>query len=93
MVKDKILTRIVRECRHEAGLGAQSRPAEAEIELAWVLHGGIFYCGVRKYIYEAPVLEDKAQMIGDALDNFLAGFERISESWADRRLIPVKVVG
>lgn len=93
MVKDKILTRIVRECRHEAGLAVQSKPTAAELELAWVFHGGIFYYGVRKYIYEAPVLEDKVQMIGDALDIFLAGFERISESWADRRLIPVKVVG
>ncbi|MFB9266957.1 TetR/AcrR family transcriptional regulator [Bradyrhizobium erythrophlei] len=93
MVKDKILTRIVRECRHDAGLAVQSRPTAAEVELAWVLHGGIFYYGVRKYIYEAPVLENKAQMIRDALDVFLAGFERIAEESADRRRPPIKVVG
>src|SRR3982751_4723891 len=33
--------------------------------------------GVRKYIYESPVLEDKAQMIADALDVFLAGYQRV----------------
>jgi len=35
--------------------------------MAWVFHSGIFYYGVRKYIYESPVLEDKEQMIKDAL--------------------------
>ncbi|WP_426441571.1 TetR/AcrR family transcriptional regulator [Bradyrhizobium genosp. P] len=93
MVKDKILTSIIKECRHEAGLVMQSRPSAAELELAWVFHGGIFYYGVRKYIYEAPVLEDKAQMIGDALDIFLAGFERIAEGSADRQRASIKVVG
>lgn len=93
MVKDKILTRIVRECRYEAGLAVQNRPTAAELELAWVFHGGIFYYGVRKYIYEAPVLEDKAQMIGDALDVFLAGLEWISDSHAHRRRPPLKVIG
>ena len=57
--QDKILTRIIRECRHEVGLAMQNKPSAAELELAWVLHGGIFYYGVRKYIYESPVLEDK----------------------------------
>lgn len=93
MVRDKILARIIRECRHDAGLAVQSRPTAAELELAWVLHGGIFYYGVRKYIYEAPVLEDKAQMIRDALNVFLTGFERIAEESPDRRRPPVKVVG
>ena len=77
VVRDKILTRIIRECRHEAGLPSQSKPTAAELEMAWVFHSGIFYYGVRKYIYESPVLEDKEQMIGDALDAFLAGFERV----------------
>jgi hypothetical protein len=39
------------------------------------------------------VLEDKGQMISDALDVFLAGFERISETSADIRRAPVRVVG
>ena len=75
------------------GLPSQSKPTAAELELAWVFHGGIFYYGVRKYIYKSPVLEDKEQMISDALDVFLAGFERISETSADIRRAPIKVVG
>ena len=77
MVQDKILTRIIRECRFEVGLPTHSKPTAAELEMAWVFHSGIFYYGVRKYIYESPVLEDKTQMIRDALDTYLAGFERI----------------
>src|SRR5512140_3853499 len=37
VVEDKILSPIVRECRHEAGLPEQSEPTAAEIEMAWVL--------------------------------------------------------
>ena len=77
VVRDKILTRIIRECRHEAGLPPETKPTASELEMAWVFHSGIFYYGVRKYIYESPVLEDKEQMISNALDAFLAGFERV----------------
>jgi AcrR family transcriptional regulator len=93
MVKDKILTQIIRECRHEVGLAVQSKPSAAELELAWVFHGGIFYYGVRKYIYQSPVLEDKERIIGDALDVFLAGFARVAETSAEVRRAPIKVVG
>ena len=93
MVKDKILTRIIRECRHEVGLAVQSKPSAPEIELAWVFHGGIFYYGVRKYIYESPVLEDKERIISDALDVFLAGFARVAETSTEVRRAPMKVAG
>ena len=77
VVREQILTRIVRECRHEMGLPIQGKPTTSELELAWVFHSGVFYYGVRKYIYEAPVLEDKEQMIADALDAFLAGYQQV----------------
>ncbi len=77
IVRDKILSRIIRECRHEVGLPAQNKPSAAELEMAWIFHSGIFYHGVRKFIYEAPVLESKEQMIADAVDAFLAGFAKV----------------
>jgi AcrR family transcriptional regulator len=92
-VRDKILTRIIRECRHEAGLPVQSRPTASELEMAWVFHSGIFYYGVRKYIYESPVLEDKERMISDALDAFLAGFERVFGAAMSDKRGAVKAVG
>jgi AcrR family transcriptional regulator len=93
VVRDKILTRIIRECRHEVGLPAQSKPSASELEMAWVFHGGIFYYGVRKYIYESPVLEDKEQMISNALDAYLAGFARVFGTAAGTRRLSVKALG
>jgi hypothetical protein len=62
--------------------------------MAWVFHSGIFYYGVRKYIYESPVLEDKEQMIGNALDAFLAGFERVfGTGTPDMAREPVEIAG
>jgi AcrR family transcriptional regulator len=93
VVRDKILTRIIRECRHEAGLPVQGRPTASELEMAWVFHGGIFYYGIRKYIYESVVLEDKEQMISDALDVYLASFERAFGTTVRVPRSPVKVAG
>jgi AcrR family transcriptional regulator len=93
VVRDKILSGIIKECRHEAGLSVQAKPTASELEMAWVFHSGIFYYGVRKYIYESPVLEDKEQMIRDALDAFLAGFERVFGAEVPARRTRVKVVG
>jgi AcrR family transcriptional regulator len=93
VVRDQILARIIRECRHEAGLAVQNKPTASELELAWVFHSGIFYYGVRKYIYESPVLEDKAQMISNALDAYLAGFERVFGTTVRPARPAVKVVG
>src|SRR6478609_11180558 len=94
VVQDKILTRVIAECRHEAGLPARRKPTASELEMAWVFHSGIFYYGVRKYIYESPVLEDKEQMISDALDVFLAGYDRVFGRGRTGAVhAPVKVVG
>jgi len=93
VVRDKILTRIIRECRHEAAMPQQTKPTAAELEMAWVFHSGIFYYGVRKYIYESPVLESKEQMISDALDAFLAGYERVFGTKVAISRAPEKVVG
>ena len=51
--------------------------------MAWVLQSGIFYYGVRKYIFESPVLEDKKQVISDALNVFLTGFEQVFSTAGD----------
>ena len=89
IVRDKILSRIIRECRHVAGL-PQGKPSAAELEMVWVFHSGIFYYGVRKFIYEAPVLESKEKMISDAVDAFLAGFASVFGQKEEARKLPVK---
>lgn len=75
-VQDRILSPIVRECRFQAGL-ADLTPTEAEIEYAWVLHGGIYYYGIRKLIYEGGKLGDKRFVIESSMDAFLAEIVRL----------------
>jgi AcrR family transcriptional regulator len=76
LVETRVLARIVAEYRHEAGRPTVP-PTPAEMELAWTLHGGIFYYGVRKHIYGSDVLDDKASVIANALDVFLAGLRSV----------------
>jgi AcrR family transcriptional regulator len=93
LVQDKILARIIRELRHEAGLPVQGRPTAGELELAWVFQSGIFYYGVRKHMFECPVFEDKQQVIADAVDAYLVGFERVFGAAARTRRAAVETVG
>jgi AcrR family transcriptional regulator len=76
-VDDLILKRIAAGLRHQFGLPTDLPVSAEEIELFWILHGGIFYYGVRRYIYECEVFEDKSQMIANALETFLAGCEPV----------------
>jgi AcrR family transcriptional regulator len=55
----------------EQGFGGGTRDLTRRLGVTQPL---IFYYGVRKYIYESLVLEDKERMISDALDAFLAGY-------------------
>ena len=69
-VKDRVLIPIVIECRHEAGL-EDLTPSADEVEYAWIMHGGIYYYGVRRLIYEGSQLDNKLFVIESSLDAFL----------------------
>lgn len=90
VVEDKILHRIIREYRAEAGL-PESEHTQAELELSWVMHGGIFYYGVRKHIYDSKVLDDKARVISNALDVFLEGIGAVYGAKVKTRAARIRV--
>lgn len=71
LVRSRILEPVIAEARHEAGL-PPAVPTDAQIEFVWTIHGGIFYYGVRKLIYESNVSDDKAKVIGNAVDALLS---------------------
>jgi hypothetical protein len=71
LVRSRILEPIIAEARHEAGLPAAA-PTDAQIEFVWTIHGGIFYYGVRKLIYESNVSDDKATVIATAVEALLS---------------------
>ena len=69
-----ILKRIGLELRHEfCGARRVSGVLKpAELEVVWQLHGGIFYYGVRRFIYGTGTHVDTAQMIEGAVGAILA---------------------
>lgn len=75
LVEERILTRIIREFHHESGLPVPAPVSPEDLEIAWDLQGGIFYYGVRKYVYRSPVHVEKPAMIAQALDVFFAGYK------------------
>jgi AcrR family transcriptional regulator len=69
-----ILKRIGLELRHEFGAARRANAPlkPAEMEVIWQLHGGIFYYGVRRFIYGIGTHVDSKQMIEGAVEAFLA---------------------
>ncbi len=62
-----------------ASLGMDARPSAVtpeELELVWIFHAGIFYYGVRKYVYRTATRLDIDRMIEVAVDGMLSGVPR-----------------
>lgn len=78
MIREKVLELIIAEARHEFG-APQSPVTEREVEFAWAMHGGIFYFGIRKLIYDNCGEADMHQMIRDDVAAFMFGLNRIFE--------------
>lgn len=72
LVRQRILEPILIEARAEFGL-PEEPPRDCEVEFSWIMHGGIFYYGVRDLIYESTVSTDKERVIADAMEAFMAG--------------------
>lgn len=77
LVEERILSRIVREFHHEAGREQRPQDMPFDLEIAWQLQGGIFYYGVRRYVYDTPVHISKSEMIREALDLFFNGYSAV----------------
>lgn len=72
LVRQRILEPILTEARAEFGL-PEKDPSDCEVEFAWIMHGGIFYYGVRDLIYESAISTDKEKVIRDTMEAFMAG--------------------
>jgi AcrR family transcriptional regulator len=74
LVRQRILEPILIEARVELGL--PDVPAkDCEVEFAWIMHGGIFYYGIRDLIYDSAISIDKRRVIEDAIAAFMAGLK------------------
>ena len=76
LLREKLFPRLVRETRKFRGVTSRAKPSVRETELLMGLHGGIFYTGVRRWIYgqELPVSAkdpDGVALITDRVRSYL----------------------
>lgn len=55
LLRERLFPRLVRETRKYRGLKSRAKPSPRELELLMGLHGGIFYTGIRRWIYGQEV--------------------------------------
>ncbi|MCB5177433.1 MULTISPECIES: TetR/AcrR family transcriptional regulator [Microvirga] len=74
-VEERILRRICEEIRFGYGLpGFDVLPIqEAEIDLYWMFHGGIFYYGMRRHVYQAAPHLPLQAFLELSVDSLLKG--------------------
>jgi AcrR family transcriptional regulator len=77
-VEERIIIPVVREMCAEKGQVPPEPIDPKLLELAWSLQGGIFYYGVRKFVYQTPVHEEKRAMIEAAVDVYIRSWPDIS---------------
>lgn len=77
LLKEKLFPRILRETRRHLGVSLRKKANERENELIWGLHGGIFYIGVRRYVYNQPPPENLEQVVRDRVTAYLAGARQL----------------
>lgn len=75
LLEERILHRIMKEYRHLVEMDDEAKPGPEELELAWALHSGIFYAGVREHIFGLPPTEDRASMIANTVQVFHMGIQ------------------
>jgi AcrR family transcriptional regulator len=75
LIVERIFTPIFSEIRAHAGLPDRA-PTEKEIDEMWLIHGGIFYFGVIKLVYQKTPPDTKDVAIGFAVDALIEGMKR-----------------
>jgi AcrR family transcriptional regulator len=56
-LRNRLLPRLIRETRKYCGRISRSKPSQRELEFLMGLHGGIFYIGMRRWIYGQAIYD------------------------------------
>ena len=76
LLRERLFPRLIRATRRHCGVASRAAPSVRELEFLMGLHGGIFYIGLRRSVYEqavhgaGPALDDDT-VIGDRIDGYL----------------------
>ena len=76
LLRNRLFPRLIRETRRHCGVTSRAKPNSRELELLMGLHGGIFYIGLRRSVYEqavhgAETSEHDETYIADRIQGYL----------------------
>ena len=75
IIQTKVVEPLARELREVAGLEslADTPLSYEEMEIAWGLHGELFYLAIRRWVYGMPVPDDLSPLVEASVIRFLEG--------------------
>lgn len=87
LIQTKVIVPLAIELRSlaEGASARKSPPSPEEMEVAWGLHGELFYLAVRRWVYDMPVPDDLDAIIDTAITRFLKGAPAAMRDIAKRR--------
>lgn len=76
LLRERLFPRLIRETRRHCGVTSRAKPSARELEMLMGLHGGIFYIGLRRWVYElaahgADAAANDTVYINDRIDGYL----------------------
>jgi AcrR family transcriptional regulator len=82
LLRNRLFPRLIRETRRHCGVIGRTKPNARELELMMGLHGGIFYIGLRRWVYEqavhgAEASEHDEVYIADRVKSYLLSARRV----------------
>jgi AcrR family transcriptional regulator len=82
LIRLRLLPRLIRETRKFCKRPSTSKPSERELEFLMGLHGGIFYIGMRRWIYgqaiyAADIPDTQEEIIRDRVQSYLQSAKTI----------------
>jgi hypothetical protein len=79
-IEEHVLKRICEEIRlaHDMSSVQEVPVKPQELAAFWILHGGIFYYGVRREVYGVPVHVDVDELTERSVDSLLSGFPHVA---------------
>ena len=82
LLRGRLFPRLIRETRRHCGAAHRTKPSARELELLMGLHGGIFYIGLRRWVYEqavhgAEASEHDEVYIADRVKGYLLSARRV----------------
>ena len=82
LLRNRLFPRLIRETRRHCGVVSRAKPNSRELELLMGLHGGIFYIGLRRSVYEqavhgAEASEHDETYIADRIKGYLLSAQAV----------------